>query len=42
MNAPLGLTGGTPETAAAYVNGLGLGGTDVSADTVQPGRGRRR
>ena len=24
MNAPLGLTGGTPETAAAYVNGLGL------------------
>ena len=24
MNAPGGLTGGTPETAAAYVNGLGL------------------
>ena len=24
MNAPLGATGGTPETAAAYVNGLGL------------------
>ncbi|MDO5628586.1 MAG: carbon starvation CstA family protein [Mobilicoccus sp.] len=24
MNAPAGVTGGTPETAAAYVNGLGL------------------
>lgn len=24
MNAPAGLTGGTPETAAAYTNGLGL------------------
>ena len=32
MNAPLGLTGGTPETAAAYVNSLGLGGSDVTAD----------
>ena len=31
MNAPIGLTGGTPETAAAYVNGLGLGGTDATA-----------
>ncbi len=26
MNAPLGLTGGTPESAAAYTNGLGLVG----------------
>lgn len=26
MNAPLGATGGTPETAAAYTNGLGLSG----------------
>jgi carbon starvation protein len=32
MNAPLGLTGGTPETVAAYVNGLGLGGQDVTAE----------
>jgi carbon starvation protein len=32
MNAPIGLTGGTPETAAAYVNGLGLGGSNVTAD----------
>ena len=31
MNAPLGLTGGTPETAAAYVNGLGLSGADITA-----------
>jgi carbon starvation protein len=31
MNAPVGLTGGTPETAAAYVNGLGLGGKDATA-----------
>jgi carbon starvation protein len=31
MNAPIGLTGGTPEAAAAYVNGLGLGGTDATA-----------
>jgi carbon starvation protein len=32
MNAPLGLTGGTPESAAAYVNSLGLHGADVSAN----------
>jgi carbon starvation protein len=31
LNAPTALTGGTPETAAAYVNGLGLSGGDVSA-----------
>ncbi len=33
MNAPKALTGGTPETAAAYVNGLGLvspGGTPLA------------
>lgn len=29
MNAPAGLTGGTPEAAAAYVNGLGLNGPDI-------------
>ena len=32
MNAPVGLTGGTPETAAAYVNGLGLSGASVTPD----------
>jgi carbon starvation protein len=32
MNAPLGLTGGTPESAAAYVNSLGLHGADVSSN----------
>ena len=31
LNAPLGLTGGTPGSAAAYVNGLGLPGADVNA-----------
>ncbi|KIQ19283.1 carbon starvation CstA family protein [Rhodococcus sp. MEB064] len=31
LNAPTALTGGTPETAATYVNGLGLSGGDVSA-----------
>ena len=41
MNAPVGLTGGTPETAAAYVNGLGLGGANVTAD-FHPGRRGRR
>ncbi|MGW6129621.1 carbon starvation CstA family protein [Cellulomonas sp. NPDC055163] len=34
MNAPTALTGGTPETAAAYVNGLGLGGTDITPDAI--------
>ena len=32
MNAPLGLTGGTPETAAAYVNGLGLTSPNVGPE----------
>ncbi|GGG15161.1 carbon starvation protein A [Rhodococcoides trifolii] len=31
LNAPTALTGGTPDTAAAYVNGLGLSGGDVTA-----------
>ncbi|MBM7413980.1 MULTISPECIES: carbon starvation CstA family protein [Nocardiaceae] len=31
LNAPTALTGGTPETAATYVNGLGLSGGDISA-----------
>ena len=35
MNAPAALTGGTPETAAAYVNGLGLGGTPATAGDIQ-------
>ncbi|WP_127131290.1 carbon starvation CstA family protein [Georgenia sp. SYP-B2076] len=34
MNAPDAVTGGTPETAAAYVNGLGLGGVDVTPGTI--------
>src|SRR5690349_3986242 len=34
MNAPTALTGGTPEAAAAYVNGLGLGGTDITPDAI--------
>lgn len=29
MNAPAGVTGGTAETAAAYVNGLGLRGDNI-------------
>jgi carbon starvation protein len=32
LNAPLGLTGGTPETAAAYVNGLGLSSPPVTPE----------
>ncbi|TRW44629.1 carbon starvation CstA family protein [Georgenia yuyongxinii] len=34
MNAPATLTGGTPETAAEYVNGLGLGTAPVTADQI--------
>ncbi|WP_040837876.1 carbon starvation CstA family protein [Nocardia brevicatena] len=30
MNAPIGATGGTPETAAAYTNGLGLSGPSAT------------
>ncbi|WP_354561413.1 MULTISPECIES: carbon starvation CstA family protein [unclassified Rhodococcus (in: high G+C Gram-positive bacteria)] len=32
LNAPEALTGGTAESAATYVNGLGLGGTDITPD----------
>ncbi len=32
LNAPAGLTGGTPETAAAYVNGLGLSSPAVTPE----------
>ncbi len=31
MNAPVALTGGTVETAAAWVNGLGLSGVNITA-----------
>lgn len=34
MNAPAGLTGGTPETAAAYVNGLGLSGDPATPSQI--------
>ncbi|NIL74267.1 carbon starvation CstA family protein [Rhodococcus sp. B10] len=34
LNAPATLTGGTPETAADYVNGLGLSGGDISANEL--------
>ncbi|QDZ43156.1 carbon starvation CstA family protein [Corynebacterium sp. sy039] len=34
MNAPATLTGGTPESAAAYVNSLGLGDGNISAETL--------
>jgi len=34
MNAPATLTGSTPETAAAWVNTLGLGGTPITPDTI--------
>ncbi|MEE2034342.1 carbon starvation CstA family protein [Rhodococcus chondri] len=34
LNAPAALTGGTPETAAAYVNGLGLSSPDVRPDEI--------
>ncbi len=34
MNAPLALTGGTAESAAAFVNSLGLPGTDIAADQL--------
>ena len=34
MNAPGALTGGTPETAAAYVNTLGLGGAPMTAAEI--------
>ncbi|MGV9744691.1 carbon starvation CstA family protein [Rhodococcus zopfii] len=34
LNAPEALTGGTPETAATYVNGLGLGSPDVTPEQL--------
>jgi carbon starvation protein len=34
LNAPAALTGGTPETAAAYVNGLGLGGAPITPQAI--------
>lgn len=34
MNAPEALTGGTPETAAAWVNSLGLPGQDLDPETL--------
>lgn len=33
MNAPAGLTGGTPESAADYTNSLGLSGPPATAET---------
>jgi len=34
MNAPAGLTGGTAETAAVYVNGLGLTSPNITPDFI--------
>jgi len=34
LNAPAAQTGGTAETAAAYVNGLGLSGPPITADEI--------
>lgn len=34
MNAPLALTGGTAESAATFVNSLGLPGTGIAADQL--------
>ncbi|WP_068159900.1 carbon starvation CstA family protein [Rhodococcus phenolicus] len=34
LNAPAALTGGTPETAATYVNGLGLGSPDITPEQI--------
>ncbi|WP_338886257.1 carbon starvation CstA family protein [Rhodococcus sovatensis] len=35
LNAPATLTGGTPETAADYVNGLPISGGNITADELQ-------
>lgn len=35
MNAPLSLTGGSPETAATWVNTLGLPGAEMTAQQLQ-------
>jgi carbon starvation protein len=34
LNAPVASTGGTASSAAAYVNGLGLGGSPVTAEQI--------
>lgn len=34
LNAPVAATGGTAETAAAYVNGLGLGGSPITGAQI--------
>ena len=34
LNAPAALTGGTPGTAATYVNGLGLGSPDITPEQI--------
>lgn len=34
LNAPVAATGGTAESAAAYVNGLGLGGSPVTGEQI--------
>ncbi|MCG7609164.1 MULTISPECIES: carbon starvation CstA family protein [Mycobacterium] len=34
LNAPTAQTGGTAETAAAYVNGLGLSGADITPEQI--------
>ncbi|GFG85908.1 carbon starvation CstA family protein [Mycolicibacter algericus] len=34
LNVPVAATGGTAETAAAYVNGLGLGGSPVTGEQI--------
>lgn len=34
LNAPPAATGGTPATAAAYVNGLGLSGAPITAEQI--------
>lgn len=34
LNAPVAATGGTASSAAAYVNGLGLGGSPITADQI--------
>ncbi|MCV7191323.1 carbon starvation CstA family protein [Mycolicibacterium brumae] len=34
LNAPSAMTGGTAETAAEYVNGLGLSGAPITADEI--------
>ena len=42
MNASAAATGGTVETAAAFVNGLGLAGVNITPDVLGADRPRRR